>query len=66
MGILDHAIAGVLLVVQSDPVLGIPITLLMVLCGFCWGLRWAQRQALPADGDGNLPAYFDFDLWFLR
>ena len=63
MGILDHAIAGASCC-SVRPVLGThhPID---GLCGFCWGLRRGQRR-LAADGDGNLPAYFDFDLWFLR
>ena len=38
MGIWDHVIAGILAVVQSDPVFGIPITLLMVLAGFLVGI----------------------------
>ena len=46
MGILDHVIAGVLLVLQSDPVLGIPITLLMVLGGFLLGITVGATPGL--------------------
>ena len=46
MGILDHVIAGMLLVVQSDPVLGIPITLLMVFGGFLLGITVGATPGL--------------------
>ena len=38
MGIWDHVIAGVLAVFQSEPVLGVPLTILMVLGGFLLGI----------------------------
>ena len=38
MGVWDHVIAGILAVFQSDPVLGVPITILMVLGGFLLGI----------------------------
>ena len=31
MGVWDHILAGILVVFQSDPVFGIPVTLAMVL-----------------------------------
>ena len=34
MRVWEHIIAGILADFQSDPVLGVPITLLMVLGGF--------------------------------
>ena len=46
MGILDHVIAGMLLVVQSDPVLGIPITVLMVFGGFLIGITVGATPGL--------------------
>jgi putative tricarboxylic transport membrane protein len=46
MGVWDHVIAGVLAVFQSDPVLGIPITLLMVLGGFLLGITVGATPGL--------------------
>lgn len=46
MGIWDHVIAGVLAVFQSDPVLGVPITLLMVLGGFLLGITVGATPGL--------------------
>ncbi|MEM8751048.1 MAG: tripartite tricarboxylate transporter permease [Pseudomonadota bacterium] len=38
MGIWDHVVAGAFAVFQSEPVLGIPITVLMVFGGFVLGI----------------------------
>ena len=38
MGVWDHILAGILLVFQSDPVFGIPVTLAMVFGGFVLGI----------------------------
>ena len=46
MGVWDHIIAGILVVFQSDPVLGIPIILLMVLGGFLLGITVGATPGL--------------------
>ena len=46
MGILDHLGAGVLAVLQSDPVLGVPITILMILGGFLLGITVGATPGL--------------------
>ncbi|MCY4179398.1 MAG: tripartite tricarboxylate transporter permease [Litoreibacter sp.] len=46
MGVWDHVIAGVLAVFQSDPVLGVPITILMVLGGFLLGITVGATPGL--------------------
>ncbi len=46
MGVWDHVIAGVLAVFQFDPVLGVPITLLMVLAGFLLGITVGATPGL--------------------
>ncbi|MFC6637684.1 hypothetical protein [Sulfitobacter sediminilitoris] len=46
MGIWDHVIAGVLAVFQSDPVLGVPLTILMVLGGFLLGITVGATPGL--------------------
>lgn len=46
MGIFDHVIAGVLAVFLSEPVLGIPIVLLMVLGGFLLGITVGATPGL--------------------
>lgn len=46
MGVMDHIIAGVLAVFQSDPVLGLPIVVLMVLCGFLLGITVGATPGL--------------------
>ena len=46
MGIWEHVIAGVLAVFQSDPVLGIPITILMVFGGFLLGITVGATPGL--------------------
>ena len=46
MGILDHLSAGVLAVLQSDPVLGVPITILMILGGFLLGITVGATPGL--------------------
>lgn len=46
MGLWDHVIAGMLAVFQSDPVLGVPITLLMVLGGFLLGIAVGATPGL--------------------
>ena len=46
MGVWDHVIAGVLVVFQSDPVLGVPITILMVLGGFLLGITVGATPGL--------------------
>ncbi len=46
MGVWDHIIAGVLAVFQSDPVLGIPITVLMILGGFLLGITVGATPGL--------------------
>ncbi|MEO1307396.1 MAG: tripartite tricarboxylate transporter permease, partial [Pseudomonadota bacterium] len=46
MGVWDHVIAGILAVFQSDPVLGVPITLLMVLAGFLLGITVGATPGL--------------------
>jgi len=46
MGVWDHVIAGFLAVLQSDPVLGVPIVLLMVLFGFLLGITVGATPGL--------------------
>ena len=46
MGILDHLSAGALAVLQSDPVLGVPITILMILGGFLLGITVGATPGL--------------------
>lgn len=46
MGVWDHVIAGVLAVFQSEPVLGVPIILLMVLGGFLLGITVGATPGL--------------------
>ncbi len=46
MGVWDHVIAGILAVFQSDPVLGVPITILMVLGGFLLGITVGATPGL--------------------
>ncbi|MEL6960205.1 MAG: tripartite tricarboxylate transporter permease [Pseudomonadota bacterium] len=46
MGVWEHVIAGVLAVFQSDPVLGVPITILMVLGGFLLGITVGATPGL--------------------
>ncbi|NRB05141.1 MAG: tripartite tricarboxylate transporter permease [Rhodobacteraceae bacterium] len=46
MGVWDHVIAGVLAVFLSDPVLGVPITILMVLGGFLLGITVGATPGL--------------------
>lgn len=46
MGVWDHVIAGVLAVFQSDPVLGVPIILVMVLGGFLLGITVGATPGL--------------------
>ncbi|WP_255449701.1 tripartite tricarboxylate transporter permease [Shimia ponticola] len=46
MGVWDHVIAGVLAVFQSDPILGVPITVLMVLTGFLLGITVGATPGL--------------------
>ena len=46
MGIWDHIIAGVLAVFQLDPVLGVPIILLMVFGGFLLGITVGATPGL--------------------
>ncbi|MEO0633622.1 MAG: tripartite tricarboxylate transporter permease [Pseudomonadota bacterium] len=46
MGVWDHVIAGMLAVFQSDPVLGIPITVVMVLGGFLLGITVGATPGL--------------------
>ena len=46
MGVWDHVIAGMLAVFQSDPVLGVPITVVMVLGGFLLGITVGATPGL--------------------
>ncbi|MEM6941333.1 MAG: tripartite tricarboxylate transporter permease [Pseudomonadota bacterium] len=46
MGVWDHVVAGILAVFQSDPVLGIPITILMILGGFLLGITVGATPGL--------------------
>ncbi|MEM7299541.1 MAG: tripartite tricarboxylate transporter permease [Pseudomonadota bacterium] len=46
MEIWDHVVAGVLAVFQSDPYLGIPITILMVFGGFLLGITVGATPGL--------------------
>lgn len=46
MEVWDHVIAGVLAVFQSDPVFGVPITILMVLGGFLLGITVGATPGL--------------------
>lgn len=46
MGILDHIIAGIFVVFQSDPVMGIPIIILMVFLGFLMGITVGATPGL--------------------
>lgn len=46
MGVWDHIIAGVFAVFQSDPLLGVPIVLLMVLFGFLLGITVGATPGL--------------------
>jgi len=46
MGVWDHVLAGILAVFQSDPVLGVPIVLLMVLGGFVLGITVGATPGL--------------------
>ena len=46
MGVWDHIIAGVLVVFQSAPVLGIPIVILMVFGGFLLGITVGATPGL--------------------
>ncbi|MEM6386846.1 MAG: tripartite tricarboxylate transporter permease [Pseudomonadota bacterium] len=46
MGVWDHIVAGFLAVFQSDPLLGVPIVLLMVLFGFLLGIAVGATPGL--------------------
>lgn len=46
MGVWEHVIAGVLAVFQSDPVMGVPITVLMVCGGFLLGITVGATPGL--------------------
>ncbi|MEM6637383.1 MAG: tripartite tricarboxylate transporter permease [Pseudomonadota bacterium] len=46
MGVWDHVLAGILAVFQSDPVLGVPIIVLMVLGGFLLGIAVGATPGL--------------------
>lgn len=46
MGILDYIIAGVLAVFYSDPILGVPVVLIMIVCGFLFGITVGATPGL--------------------